>query len=150
MKVFKPVTAKLATRSFFIPSILVSFAILVVEGFLSGVFNPSHSSFIKNIVEVVLAIIICLSLGYSDLRMLNFLYRLHKGTYRRDDEIKKSINAITFCCLFFVGGEAYVFLQSSLRNWSGWILVIYFIYGVYIAIGLYRKHLVPSAFKSSI
>lgn len=134
INLFKPVTYNLAVRSFCIPAILITYAAFFVEAFLlPGVLKPPYPSVGKIIEAVYLLIVV----GFIEYVMLKRIWDAPKKNYnKRTYHFLLLLSA--YWGLFSLGIEAFPKLfQIPLR----WILAIYFVYGVYITIGIHKNHL---------
>lgn len=130
---FKPVTYKLASRSFCIPAILVTYTIFFIEAFLTpGVFRPPYPSCAK----ILQAIATLLFVGFEEYKMLRFFYRVYR--HRWSGRVHAMLLLTAYWSLFSIGLEALTFF---IKSWYGWVLDAYFIYGIYIIIGIYKNHI---------
>lgn len=134
INLFKPVTYKLAMRSFCIPAILTTYAAFFVEAFLlPGVLSPPYPSEGKIIEAINLLVVV----GFVEYVMLKRIWDAPKKNYNK--RIYHHLLLFSaYWGLFSLGIEAFPKLfQIPLRC----ILAIYFIYGVYITIGIHKNHL---------
>ena len=127
--------------SFCVPAILGTYTIFFIEAFLTpGAFRPLYPS--KN--EIIKAIAMLVGVCYIDYKMLRRIYNSAVKRVYNKSAAHVAILLSAYWGLFSIGVEALNFFQSSIRSWCGWVLCAYFIYGIYIAAGIHKNHLVPN------
>lgn len=133
INLFKPVTYKLAVRSFCMPAILSSYVIFFVESFLlPGVLRPPYPAKSK----IAEAIWLLISVGFVVYVMLKNIYEAPKKNYN-EQGYHALLLMYSYASLSFLGVGAFPKLYPiPLR----WVLGIYFIYGVYITAGIHINH----------
>ena len=139
---FKPVSYKLAERSFCIPAPLVTYGVFLAEAFIQKVFTPSYPSEVKDIGLTLEAIVSLVFVGHVEYILLKALYKVrhtYKGAHPWHFLLLSSYWSLVSCGLDFL-----YLLQPSINSWFGWVLVAYFIYGIYITIGVHRNHPIPN------
>ena len=93
INLFKPVTYKLAMRSFCIPAILTTYAAFFVEAFLlPGVLSPPYPSEGKIIEAINLLVVV----GFVEYVMLKRIWDAPKKT-------TINVHIITYSCLAHIG-----------------------------------------------
>ena len=120
INLFKPVTYKLAMRSFCIPAILSTYAVFFVEAFLlPGVLSPPYPSEGKIIEAINLLVVV----GFVEYVMLKRIWDAPKKNYSKHT-YHFLLLLSAYWGLFSLGLEAFPkLLQIPLR----WILAIYFV-----------------------
>ena len=77
INLFKPVTYKLAVRSFCIPAILITYAAFFVEAFLlPGVLEPPYPS----VGKIIEAVYLLIAVGFIEYVMLKRIWDAPKKT----------------------------------------------------------------------
>lgn len=135
MRCFRVVSARLALFSLYIPS-FIGFPILTI--YKACTTSPPRS-FLQWIADsiIVVGLITCV------LKILQMLYRTINGKYPILQS-KKIINVVSVLSLCFIGILLIVAIGSD--SWWIWEVSIYFIYSLYIVLGIYKNHLVPEGF----